>query len=319
MNTGNRSESAPREKRVDFGRLYDKYGVLVVFLIIFVISSFLSPSFLKPGNLLNIMRQISMFGILSVGMTFVIVSGGIDLSVGSVIALVCVVSATVVNRWGILPGILAALAIGLVVGCVNGLGITLGKLQPFIMTLGTLSMVSGAAYIYSNGTPITIRGPFSNIGNGMILGRVPLPAVYFLAILAVAFFVMMKTPFGRYVYSIGSNKEATRLAGVDVRRVTMGTYLISGVLAAIVGIIFASQMASGAPTAGEGYEMKAITAAVVGGTSMSGGKGNLLGTFLGAAIIGILSNVMNLTGVSSYWQTFLTGLILVVAVLIKKD
>lgn len=300
-------------------RFYDKYGVFFVFLIIFCVASMLSPSFLKTGNLLNIMRQISMFGILSVGMTLVIVSGGIDLSVGSVIALVCVVSARVINEHGILPGLLVALLIGFIVGFINGLGVTIGKLQPFIMTLGTLSMVSGSAYIYSNGTPITIRGSFSKIGNGLLFHKIPLPAVYFVVILILAYFVTMKTPFGRYIYSIGSNREATRLSGVDVRKVIMGVYIISGLLASIVGIIFASQMSSGAPTAGDGYEMKAVTAAVVGGTSMSGGKGNLIGTFLGAVIIGILSNIMNLMGVSSYWQTFLTGLILVVAVLAKRD
>lgn len=313
------ARAAGGKKPLQLGKLYDRFGVLFVFLVIFGISCFLSPSFLKAGNLLNIMRQISMFGILAVGMTFVIVSGGIDLSVGSVIALVCVITADVVNSFGILPGILAALVIGAAVGLINGLGVTYGKLQPFIMTLGTMSIISGAAYIYSNGTPTSIKGPFSKLGNGLAFGQIPLPALYFVVILVIAYFVMKHTPFGRYVYSIGSNQEATRLAGVNVRLVTLGVYVMSGVLAAVTGIIFAAQMASGAPTAGTGYEMKAITAAVVGGTSMSGGRGNLMGTFLGAVIIGILSNIMNLTGVSSYWQTLLTGLILVVAVLARKD
>lgn len=315
MNT----KAVQKTKNFSFGKFYDKYGVLIVFLVIFIFSCFLSPNFIKMANLMNIMRQISMFGILSVGMTFVIVSGGIDLSVGSVIALVCVVSANLVNSTGILPAILVSILIGAAVGLINGIGVTLGKLQPFIMTLGSLSMVSGAAYIYSNGTPISIRGSFSKIGNSLLFNKIPLPAVYFVVIMLIAYFVMRFTPFGRFVYSIGSNKEASRLAGVDVNKVTIGVYVISGVLAAITGIIFAAQMSSGSPTAGEGYEMQAITAAVVGGTSMNGGKGNLLGTFLGAVIIGMLSNVMNLTGVSSYWQTFLTGLILVLAVLIKKD
>ena len=313
MNT----KAVQKTKNFSFGKFYDKYGVLIVFLVIFIFSCFLSPNFIKMANLMNIMRQISMFGILSVGMTFVIVSGGIDLSVGSVIALVCVVSANLVNSTGILPAILVSILIGAAVGLINGIGVTLGKLQPFIMTLGSLSMVSGAAYIYSNGT--SIRGSFSKIGNSLLFNKIPLPAVYFVVIMLIAYFVMRFTPFGRFVYSIGSNKEASRLAGVDVNKVTIGVYVISGVLAAITGIIFAAQMSSGSPTAGEGYEMQAITAAVVGGTSMNGGKGNLLGTFLGAVIIGMLSNVMNLTGVSSYWQTFLTGLILVLAVLIKKD
>lgn len=305
--------------KLSLSRLYDRFGVLVVFVLLFAVSCMLSDRFLQTSNLFNILRQISMFGILSVGMTFVIVSGGIDLSVGSIIALVCVITANMVNDHGIIPAILVALLVGALVGLINGVGIAYGKLQPFIMTLGTMYMASGAASIYTNGTPISIKGNFSKIGNSMLFNTIPLPAIYFIVILIAAYLVMRNTRFGRHVYSIGSNKEATRLAGVDVKKVTLSVYILSGVLAAVTGIIFAAQMASGSPVAGEGYEMNAITAAVVGGTSMSGGKGNLLGTFLGAVIMGILSSIMNLCGVSSYWQTVLTGLILVVAILVRKD
>lgn len=305
--------------KLSLSRLYDRFGVLVVFVLLFAVSCMLSDRFLQTSNLFNILRQISMFGILSVGMTFVIVSGGIDLSVGSIIALVCVITANMVNDHGIIPAILVALLVGAFVGLINGVGIAYGKLQPFIMTLGAMYMASGAASIYTNGTPISIKGNFSKIGNSMLFNTIPLPAIYFIVILIAAYLVMRNTRFGRHVYSIGSNKEATRLAGVDVKKVTLSVYILSGVLAAVTGIIFAAQMASGSPVAGEGYEMNAITAAVVGGTSMSGGKGNLLGTFLGAVIMGILSNIMNLCGVSSYWQTVLTGLILVVAILVRKD
>lgn len=305
--------------KLSLSRLYDRFGVLVVFVLLFAVSCMLSDRFLQTSNLFNILRQISMFGILSVGMTFVIVSGGIDLSVGSIIALVCVITANMVNDHGIIPAILVALLVGALVGLINGVGIAYGKLQPFIMTPGTMYMASGAASIYTNGTPISIKGNFSKIGNSMLFNTIPLPAIYFIVILIAAYLVVRNTRFGRHVYSIGSNKEATRLAGVDVKKVTLSVYILSGVLAAVTGIIFAAQMASGSPVAGEGYEMNAITAAVVGGTSMSGGKGNLLGTFLGAVIMGILSNIMNLCGVSSYWQTVLTGLILVVAILVRKD
>lgn len=305
--------------KLSLSRLYDRFGVLVVFVLLFAVSCMLSDRFLQTSNLFNILRQISMFGILSVGMTFVIVSGGIDLSVGSIIALVCVITANMVNDHGIIPAILVALLVGALVGLINGVGIAYGKLQPFIMTPGTMYMASGAASIYTNGTPISIKGNSSKIGNSMLFNTIPLPAIYFIVILIAAYLVMRNTRFGRHVYSIGSNKEATRLAGVDVKKVTLSVYILSGVLAAVTGIIFAAQMASGSPVAGEGYEMNAITAAVVGGTSMSGGKGNLLGTFLGAVIMGILSNIMNLCGVSSYWQTVLTGLILVVAILVRKD
>lgn len=306
-------------KKFNFGRFYDKFGVLIVFILIFAVSCVLSDKFLQASNLFNIMRQISMFGILAVGMTFVIVSGGIDLSVGSIIALVAVVSANMVNKHGILPAIGVALVIGAAAGLINGVGVTFGNVPPFIMTLGTMYMASGIALIYTNGMPISIKGVFSKIGNGMLFNLIPLPAIYFVVILFGAYFIMKNTPFGRYVYSIGSNREATRLAGVNVNTVMLSVYTLSGLLAAVTGIIFAAQMASGSPTAGAGYEMQAITAAVVGGTSMSGGRGNLLGTFLGAVIMGILSNIMNLTGVSSYFQTLLTGLILVVAILVRKE
>ena len=204
--------------KLSLSRLYDRFGVLVVFVLLFAVSCMLSDRFLQTSNLFNILRQISMFGILSVGMTFVIVSGGIDLSVGSIIALVCVITANMVNDHGIIPAILVALLVGALVGLINGVGIAYGKLQPFIMTLGTMYMASGAASIYTNGTPISIKGNFSKIGNSMLFNTIPLPAIYFIVILIAAYLVMRNTRFGRHVYSIGSNKEATRLAGVDVKK-----------------------------------------------------------------------------------------------------
>lgn len=319
MKDGMKPENNKASKTLNIRKLYDKYGVLGVFLLIFIISTFLSPTFIKTTNLLNVLRQISIVGILSIGMTFVIVSGGIDLSVGAVIALVTVITAEMVNKLGILPAIIIALLIGAVVGLLNGLGITYGKMQPFIMTLGMTSMVSGLAYMYSSGTPITIKGNFLMIGNGFLFKVIPLPVVYFIVLLAIAAFIMKNTVFGRFVYSIGSNKEATRLSGVNVNFALIRTYILSGAMAAIAGIIYASQMGIGTPIAGTGYETKAITATIVGGASMSGGKGNLWGTFLGACIIGILSNIMNLTGVNPFVQQFLTGVIMVLAVLIRKD
>ncbi len=308
-----------REKTLNLSKLYDKYGVLIVFLLIFIISSFLSPTFIKTTNLLNVLRQISIVGILSIGMTFVIVSGGIDLSVGSIIALVTVITAGMVNSYGIVPAIIIAVLIGAAVGLLNGLGITMGKMQPFIMTLGMMAMVSGLAYMYSNGTPIMIKGGFLSIGNGFLFSVIPLPAVYFIALLGIAAFIIKNTVFGRYVYSIGSNQEATRLSGVNVNFAVIRVYVLSGVMAAIAGIIYASQMGIGTPVAGTGYETKAITATIVGGASLMGGKGSLLGTFLGACIIGILSNIMNLTGVNPFVQQFLTGVIMVLAVLVRKE
>lgn len=319
MKNDNKTNGGRELKSLQFKRLYDKYGVLAVFIVMFLISALLSPTFLKITNLLNVLRQISIMGILSIGMTFVIVSGGIDLSVGSIIAVVAVITADVVKLYGILPAICIALLVGAVIGLINGWGVTFGKMQPFIMTLGMMSMASGLAYIYSNGEMIMIKGDFLTIGNGFLFNVIPLPAVYFVVLIVITSFIIKYTVFGRYVYSIGSNKEATRLSGVNVNKEIILVYILSGVLAAIAGIVYASQMGIGTPVAGQGYETKAITAAIVGGASMSGGKGSLFGTFLGASIIGILSNIMNLTGVNPFIQLFLTGFILVLAVLIRKD
>jgi ribose/xylose/arabinose/galactoside ABC-type transport system permease subunit len=187
------------------------------------------------------------------------------------------------------------------------------------MTLGTTSMASGLAFIYSKGTPIMIDGSFLDIGNGFLFRVIPLPAVYFIVILVIVGLALRYTVFGRFIYSIGSNLEATRLSGVNVTWTLIKVYMLSGLLAAIGGIIYASQLGIGQPIAGAGYEIKAITAVIVGGASMTGGVGTLFGTFLGTAIIGILGNIMNLTGVNPFVQTFLTGVILILAVLIRKD
>lgn len=309
----------PSRPRFAFADFYAKYGVVAVFIVIFALSALLSPNFLRRSNLFNILRQISIMGILSVGMTCVIIAGGIDLSVAAVIALVTVLTADVIKLYGIAPAIVVALATGLFFGFLNGLGVTKGRMPPFIMTLGSTSMVSGLAFIYSKGTPIMIDGPFLDIGNGFLFGVVPLPAVYYIVILVFMAMILNFTVFGRYIYSIGSNREATRLSGVNVDRNSIKVYMISGFLAAVSGIIYSSQLGIGQPIAGVGYELKAITAVIVGGASMNGGVGNMFGTFLGTAIIGILGNIMNLRGVNPFVQTFLTGVILILAVLIRKD
>lgn len=306
------------KEKFTFGAFFNKYGVLMAFIIIFVASALLSPTFLRVSNLLNVLRQISIIGILAVGMTCVIVSGGIDLSIAAIIALVTVLVADTLRAYGSVPAIGVGLLVGLFFGLVNGLGVTFGRMPPFIMTLGTTSMASGLAFIYSKGTPIMIDGDFLEIGNGFLF-RIPLPAVYYVAILVIVGLVLRYTIFGRFIYSIGSNLEATRLSGVNVSWTLIKVYMISGLLAAVGGIIYASQLGIGQPIAGTGYEIKAITAVIVGGASMTGGIGTLFGTFLGTAIIGILGNIMNLTGVNPFVQTFLTGAILILAVLIRKD
>ena len=303
VNLFNRS----KDHKMTFVEFYEKYGVLFVFILEIILFEILSNKFLSTTNILNVLRQIAMTGILAIGMTFVCITGGIDLSVGAVIAMTTVFTSAVVSATGsILLGVLVGLGCGLFIGALNGLGIAFGKMPPFVMTLGTTSVASGIAFLYSNGLPIMLNGPFLNLGNGM-LGQIPYVVLYFVVLLLIGHVLLNNTVFGRHVYSIGSNKEATRLSGINITRTTMTVYMISGLLAGIAGIIYCSQLGIGTPIAGTGYELIAIAAVFVGGASVKGGSGTMWGTFLGAAIIGCLNNIMNLTGVSPYLQTLLLG------------
>lgn len=306
--------------RLQMRDFYEKYGIMVVFVLEVILCTFLSDRFLSSGNILNILRQIAMTGILAIGMTFVCITGGIDLSVGAIIAMVTVFTASVVIETGNIPlAMLVGAASGFAIGLLNGAGIAFGKMPPFVMTLGTTSIARGTAYLYTNGMPISIRDrSFTSIGNGMLLGKIPLAAIYFVVLLIMGYLLLSKTVFGRHVYSVGSNKEATRLSGISVKKTLFLVYAMSGLLAGIAGVLYASQMGIGTPIAGDGYELTAISAVFVGGTSVTGGSGTMWGTFFGAAIIGVLNNIMNLTGVNTYLQTLLSGVIIIVAVLIRK-
>ena len=306
-------------QKLAFSDFYEKYGVLLVFILEMVLFSFLSDKFLSTMNILNVLRQIAMTGILAIGMTFVCITAGIDLSVGAIIAMTTVLTSAVVDGTGSTGlGILAGVGCGLASGLLNGVGVAYGKMPPFVMTLGTTSIASGIAYLYSNGMPIMLQGDFLKLGNGMI-GKVPYVVIYFVVLLIFGYMILRNTVFGRHVYAIGSNKEATRLSGISVTRTLVAVYTISGVLAGVAGIIYCSQLGIGTPIAGKGYELTAIAAVFVGGASVSGGSGTMWGTFLGAAIIGTLNNIMNLTGVNPYLQTLLSGVIIILAVLVRKN
>ncbi|MGP8312300.1 ABC transporter permease [Enterocloster aldenensis] len=306
-------------QKLAFSDFYEKYGVLLVFILEMVLFSFLSDKFLSTMNILNVLRQIAMTGILAIGMTFVCITAGIDLSVGAIIAMTTVLTSAVVDGTGSTGlGILAGVGCGLAIGLLNGVGVAYGKMPPFVMTLGTTSIASGIAYLYSNGMPIMLQGDFLKLGNGMI-GKVPYVVIYFVVLLIFGYMILRNTVFGRHVYAIGSNKEATRLSGISVTRTLVAVYTISGVLAGVAGIIYCSQLGIGTPIAGKGYELTAIAAVFVGGASVSGGSGTMWGTFLGAAIIGTLNNIMNLTGVNPYLQTLLSGVIIILAVLVRKN
>ena len=295
-----------------------KYGAGAALILLILFSSLQSDRFLQVDNVLNVLRQISIVGVLALGMTFVILTAGIDLSVGSMLSVVVVYTANAVQTQGVLPGVLTALALGGLFGLVNGVGVALGRVQPFVMTLGMLAFAKGIALIFTEGQPVPITNDaFLAFGNGRTLG-IPNPAIVFLVLLLVCMFVLRGTVFGRSVYAVGSNEEAARLSGIPVRRVKVLVYVISGLMVGVAGILYASQLGVGTPVAGDGKELDAIAATVVGGTSLFGGVGTAGGTFIGAAILGVLSNILNLTGVSPYVQYLFRGGLIVAAVLLQR-
>ena len=303
------------------GGIVQKAGIGLALVLLIVLASVLSPYFLQPGNLLNVARQVSIIGIIAVGMTFVILTGGIDLSVGSILGLVAVVAAQQLQN-GVAPLLVVGLALvlGTALGAINGLGITLGGVPPFIMTLGMLVMARGAALTYADGQPVSLgdaKETFSWLGRGAI-GGIPVP-VFIFAIVAIAGMAVLRfTTVGRYIYAIGSNREAARLAGIKVRAYTTLVYIISGFLAGLTALIWISRLTVGEPTAGTGTELEAIAVVVIGGASLFGGEGGIGGTVIGAIIVGVLANVLNLLGVSPFTQQIVTGALIVLAVLLGR-
>ncbi len=308
---------------LDLKEILIKYKSLVGLLALVVVVSILSPSFLSVTNIFNILRQTSVNGIIAAGMTFVILTGGIDLSVGSILAISGAICASLlVSGQSMIVAILAALVVGALVGFLNGVIITKGKLQPFIATLATMTVFRGLTLVYTNGNPITLGSGdlalnFGQIGGGKLFG-IPTPAIIMIFTFALCAYVLKNTQMGRYTYALGSNEEATRLSGVNTDKIKIAVYTISGILAAVAGIIITSRLFSAQPTAGDGYELDAIAAVVLGGTSLTGGKGKIAGTIIGALIIGILSNALNILDVSSYYQMMVKGAVILVAVLLDR-
>ncbi len=293
-------------------------------LIIFVVFvSFMNPRFLSAANMLNVLRQTSINAIISAGMTFVILTAGIDLSVGSILAFCGAISASLMASGYSAPlAIIVPLVVGSILGMVNGMFISYGKLQAFIMTLVTMTLMRGATLVFTQGKPISIgfgdnTKLFGNIGAGNIFG-IPVP-IYIMAIVyGVSYYILKHTKFGRYVYAVGGNEEATKLSGINVDKVKIKVYAISGFLSALAGVVVTARLFSAQPTAGSGYELDAIAAVVLGGTSLAGGIGRITGTITGALIIGVLGNALNLLNVSSYYQLMIKALVILAAVLMDR-
>ncbi len=304
-------------------KLLTKMRPLIGLLLFSVIISVISPRFLTASNLLNVFRQTSINAIIAAGMTLVILTGGIDLSVGSTIAFSGAVAARMlVAGNNVVFTIIVAIAIGAAAGIFNGLIITKGKVQPFIATLATQILLRGATLVFTDGRPIAVAGEsiskfFKALGPGKIF-EIPIPVIIMIVIFAIIYYILNNTRFGRHIYAVGGNEKASRLSGVNTDKIKVLAYTISGVLAAVAGIIMTSRLSSAQPTAGDGYELDAIAAVVLGGTSLTGGQGSVIGTIIGALIIGILNNALNLMDVQSYYQTIAKGLVILAAVLIDR-
>ena len=297
-------------------------GIIAVLLIISVALSFASPVFLTPDNLLSVLRQVSNNMFLALGMTLVIILGGIDLSVGTCVAMCGTLTAGLMVNQGIpmAAAILFGLSLGTAAGFLNGLIIATFKVPAFIVTMAMMNVAKGIAYIYSGGRSIRISNTaFTDIGTGKLFGFLPLPVVYMIALIIIFIVILNKTKFGTYIFAIGGNRESARLSGVPIKKVEIAVFTISGFLAAFAGIVLSARMYSGQPGVGEGYELDAIAACVLGGISMTGGVGAISGTIFGALVIGIISNGLNLIGLSSFWQLVVKGLIIVLAVIIDTQ
>ena len=295
----------------------ENMGTLIGLLIMCVILSFTTNGvFYSQRNLVNVLRQVSSNACLAFGMTFAIITGGIDLSVGSILAISGTLSAGLIVKSGfsVEQAVITAIVIGTALGLFNGFVIAKTTIPPFIVTLAMMQMARGAAYIYSNGQPIRAMIPeYQIIGTGY-LGPIPYPVIYMAVFLVICVILLSKTRFGRHVYAVGGNDKAAIFSGVNVARTKMMVYTMSGFLAAFTGVVLCARMASGQPTAGQAFEMDAIAATVLGGTSMSGGVGKIGSTFIGVLIIGVLNNGLNLLGLNSFWQQIAKGVVILLAV-----
>ncbi|AMV45501.1 ABC transporter permease [Paraburkholderia caribensis] len=298
-----------------------KLGPFIALLVIAVGLSIVSHNFLTVDNLLNVMRQASINALIAFGMTLVILLGGIDLSAGSVLALSSVIIASLLTS-GMPAGLatLAGLVAGGLMGLVNGIVISKGKVAPFIATLGSMTVLRGLALVLSNGSPLSSFNSdfFSLLGGGYVARLVPIPVVLMLVMFAIFWVLLRKTVFGRHIYATGGNAESAKLSGVKVDRIQLYVYTISGVMAALAGVVLTSRLNSAQPTAGTGYELDAIAAVVLGGTSLTGGRGWIFGTLVGALLIGVLNNGLNLLDVSSFYQQVIKGGVILLAVLIDR-
>lgn len=291
-------------------------GILIGLVALCVVISFRSDRFLTQDNIMNVLRQISSNMYLACAMTMILIAGGIDLSVGSIVAVTGVTAGTLLNMGVPIPlTILICLVLGGLYGTITGVIITNTTLPPFIVTYSMMQILRGATYVYTGGTTVRVDNrAFINLGTGYAFGFLPLPVVYLLIVFVIVFIVLNKTSLGRHIYAVGGNEKAAKFSGINVKKTRMFVYIFSGVMGALAGMVLCARSYSGNPLAGDGAEMDAIAACVLGGASMAGGYGFVGGTLIGALIIGLLNNGLNLMRIDSYWQIILKDIVILVAV-----
>ena len=310
-----------KKEKFDFRGFAAKYGVVFGLIIIFIFFTIVKPKFASIENILNMLRQTSINGFLAIGMTFVVLTGGIDLSVGSIVGASGMFAALVARQETGLPwylAVLVGLTIGLLLGAVNGFIVAYLKVPAFITTLGMLSIARGITFMASDAKPVPgLSEGFLKIGGGS-LGVVPIPIIVLAVTLIICYIVLYKTRYGRYVYATGGNAVSARISGINVKKIICSVYMISGLLSGIAGVILTSRVTSGLSQGGTGYEVDAIAAAVIGGNSLSGGRGRLWGTIIGFLIMGVVNNGLDMLAVSSYWQLIIKGSIIIGAVMLDS-
>ncbi len=305
-----------RNKILNF---FAKNDILTAFICLLVLISIITPSFLSANNILNLVRQVAVMGIVATGVTFVIIAGGIDLSVGSILGLSAVVAtsfATNQHNYPLIVSIIIGILVGIGCGAFNGFIIAKFKIAPFIVTLAMTTIARGLCLVYTNGRPIIdLTEEYVQIGGGSIWG-IPIPIYIFAIVIIFGIFLLHYTKFGRHVYAVGGNEQAAVVSGVNTSIVKFICYIISGVVSAIGGIVISSRIMTGQPILGTGYEMDAIASVIIGGTSLAGGIGTMFGTLIGVLLIGVIDNGLDLMNVSSYYQQIIKGAIILVAVLL---
>lgn len=303
----------------DIKSLLFKYKSLIGLVILCLAIACVTPRFLTVTNILNVFTQVSVNAIIAVGMCFVILTGGIDLSVGSTLAITGAISATLAHKnFNIFAIIIIVLILGSLIGLFNGILVAKGKIQAFIVTLATMTIFRGITYVYTNGTPISGLGTnFTVVGNGDLAG-IPLPVIIIVLVVLIAWYVLSQTRYGRYVYAVGGNEDSARLSGINTDKIKSLVYVLCGATAALSAVVVTSRIGSASPNAGSGFELDAIAAVVLGGTSLSGGEGSVVGTIIGAMIIGVLNNGLNLMNVSPFYQLIVKGFVILLAVMLDK-